>query len=136
MERLIRKTLNTRIAPMIYIMMGVSIIIGFCFGSGLLVGNAESVLYSAGVLVNRELWGWILFTTATVAEVGFILDDDALISLGGISGFCAWLFACIALVTQAHWYILMTVGLFHLLFHGYVVLACSTGVLRRQPIPD
>lgn len=134
LDNLIRKSLTPRIAPMVYIMMGVSAIIGFCFSTGFLVGVSESVLYTAGVLVNKELWGFILFITAMTAEVGFITGRDSLISLGGIAGFCAWLFACIALVLASHWYILLTVGLFHLLFHGYVVLATALGALRRQPI--
>lgn len=119
---------------MIYVMMGVSMVIGFFFATGLLVGEAESVLYTAGVLVHKQVWGAVLFATALTAEVGFITDRDSLISLGGIAGFMAWLFACIALATQAHWYIFITVGLFHLLFHGYVVLATALGYLRRQPL--
>lgn len=134
LDKVIRKSLNTRIAPMIYIMMGVSVIIGFCFGTGLLVGTSESVLYTTGVLVHKQAWGAVLFFTALTAEIGFFIGKDSLISIGGVSGFCAWLFACIALTLSAHWYILLTVGLFHLLFHGYIVLATALGVLRRQPI--
>lgn len=119
---------------MIYIMMGVSVIIGFCFATGLLVGTSESVLYTTGVLVHKQMWGAVLFATALTAEVGFFLGRDSMISIGGISGFCAWLFACIALTMASHWYILLTVGLFHLLFHGYVVLSTALGVIRREPI--
>lgn len=119
---------------MIYIMMGVSVFIGFCFGFNILVANSESILYSAGVLVHKQIWGLVLLCTSTLAEIGFITDNDSLIKLGGTSGFMAWLFACIALGLQGNWYVLVSVGLFHLLFHGYVVLATSLGYIRRQPI--
>ena len=119
---------------MVYVMMSVSVIIGFCFMTGLLVGASESVLYTTGVLVHKQTWGAVLFVTAMTAELGFIFEKDSMISIGGISGFMAWLFACIALVAQAHWYVLLTVGLLHLLFHGYVVLATALGALRRHPI--
>lgn len=130
----IHKTLTPEIAPMVYIMMGVSVVIGFCFATGFWMGSAESILWGTGVLVDKQLWGMVLFATALTAEVGFITKSDTLISIGGVAGFCAWLFACINLLMAAHWYILVTVGLFHLLFHGYVVLASSLGYLRRAPI--
>ena len=129
--KLIHKSLTTSIAPMIYIMMGVSVVIGFCFATGFLMGGAESVLWGTGVLVDKNLWGMVLFITATIAEVGFFTDNDSLISLGGIAGFCAWAFASITLFMAGHFYVLITVALFHLLFHGYVVLATSLGYLRR-----
>ena len=119
---------------MVYIMMAVSMVIGFCFATGFVMSGAESVLYSTGVLFDKQLWGAILFCTSTIAEVGFFTDNDTLIAIGGIAGFCAWLFASVALVMGAHWYILVTVGLLHLLFHGYVVLATSLGYLRSHPI--
>lgn len=121
---------------MIYIMMGVSVFIGFTFATGLLVGNAESVLYSTGVLIHKHLWGAILFSTALCAEIGFIINNKSLINIGGIAGFMAWLFASVSLALASHWYVLVTVSLFHLLFHGYVVLANSLGYLRRAPLSD
>lgn len=132
--QLIHKTLTPRIAPMIYVMMGVSAFIGFAFATGLWVGPGESVLYSVGVLVNKQIWGAALLITASIAEVGFITDNDRLIQLGGLWGFMLWLFACIALFMAAQWYVLVAVGLFHLIFHGYVVLATSLGYIRRSPI--
>jgi uncharacterized membrane protein len=130
---LVHKTLNSRIAPKIYIMMFVSVFIGFCFATGLGVAGTESILYSTGVLVNKQAWGLILFSTATIAEIGLLTNNETLINIGGISGFMAWLFACIALTMAGHWYILVSVALFHLLFHGYVVLATSLGYIYRRP---
>ena len=134
LSTLIHKTLTPQIAPMVYIMMGVSVLIGFFFATGLFLGPGESVLYAVGVLFPKHLWGLVLFCTSVTAEIGFIFDNDALISFGGIAGFMAWLFACIALFMGGFWYVLITVGIFHLLFHGYVVLATSLGYLRRTPI--
>lgn len=122
------------IAPMIYVMMGVSVFIGFAFMTGFLASQAESILYSVGVLVNKQVWGAALFTTASIAEVGFITDNDRLIQLGGLWGFMLWLFACIALAMHGQWYVFIAVGCFHLIFHGYVVLATSLGYIRRPPI--
>lgn len=129
---LIYKSLTTNISPMLYILMGVSVFIGFCFGTGVLVGGSESVLYTSGVLVHKQAWGYVLFCTSTLAEIGFVKDSDTLIKLGGITGFMAWLFACIALVLQSNFYVLITVGLLHLLFHGYIVLATSLDFIRRN----
>lgn len=141
MSRLLRfidLTLDTRIAPMVYIIMGVSVIIGFCFATGFLMvpSGSESVLYDTGVLVHRQLWGAVLFCTATAAEFGFIFKKPALMKLGGIAGFMAWLFAAVALTLAGHYYILLTVAMLHLLFHGYVYLATSTGYIYRQRIED
>jgi predicted membrane channel-forming protein YqfA (hemolysin III family) len=122
------------IAPMIYVMMGVSVFIGFAFMTGFLASPAESILYSVGVLVHKQVWGAALFTTASIAEVGFITDNDRLIQLGGLWGFMLWLFACIALAMDGQWYVFIAVGCFHLIFHGYVVLATSLGYIRRPPI--
>lgn len=128
---LVMKTLSTKIAPMVYIMMFVSVFIGFCFMTGLLVAGAESVLYDTGVLVHRQIWGGVLFVTATTAMTGFITKTAWMIESGGIAGFMAWLFASISLIIEAHFYILVSVALFHLLFHGYVYLASRTGLLYR-----
>lgn len=130
---LIYKTLTPEISPMVYIMMGVSVFIGFCFFTGFLASGAESVLYDTGVLVHKKLWGLCLFTTATIAEFGMIFNHDSLITIGGITGFMAWCFAAISLAMASHWYILFSVAIFHLLFHGYVVLATSLGLIRRVP---
>lgn len=129
---LIHKSLTTKIAPIVYIMMGVSMFIGFCFMTDLLVGSSESILYDTGVLVHKQAWGALLFLTATCAEAGFFLKKHGLILLGGMSGFMAWAFASVALFMEQHWYILISVALFHLLFHGYVYLAQSLGVLERS----
>lgn len=130
----IYRTLTPRIAPMVYIMMGVSVFIGFCFMTNTLVAESESILYDTGVLVDKQIWGGILFGTATCAELGFFLKHKGLILLGGIAGFMAWLFASISLVMEDHWYILISVAMFHLLFHGYVYLAGSLDLLEREPV--
>ena len=130
----VHRTLTPTIAPMVYVMMGVSVFIGFCFATGLFVGPTESIVYSVGVLVDKQAWGAALFATSLLAEVGFITDSDRLIQLGGLWGFMLWLFACIALFMSNQFYILIAVGLFHLVFHGYVVLATSLGYIRRRPV--
>lgn len=133
---IIEKTLNTEIAPMVYVMMFVNVIIGFCFLTGLGMGGAgiESVLYNAGVLLNKAIWGGILMSTASTAFIGMIIKNPSMMQLGGIAGFMVWLFASISLFMNGHWYVLSTVALFHLLFHGYVYLATTTGHIFREPI--
>lgn len=128
------RTLTPRIAPMVYIMMMVSVFIGFCFMTGLLMGGGESVLYNTDILFDRNLWGLLLFFSASTAEIGFYTKKKAWIMAGGMVGFLLWLFACIGLFMAAHWYALITFGLFHLLFHGYVYLASSLNVLERTHI--
>lgn len=119
---------------MVWVMMCVSVIIGFFFMTGLAVSPAESILYGAGTLLPKGMWGTALFITASTAVIGFILDSDKLIVAGGLWGFMVWAFACIALALVGQWYVFITVTLFHLLFHGYVVLATSLGYLRRSPL--
>lgn len=125
------KTLTPRVAPMVYVMMAVSAFIGFCFMTNTWVGGAESILYDSGVLVHKRLWGAVLFTAAASAEVGFVLKNRAVVLASSMVGFMAWLFASIATIDDAHWYILISVTGLHLVFHGYVYLAASLGVLER-----
>lgn len=128
---LVYKSLTTNIAPMVYIMMFVNILIGLFFATGWFMAGNESILYNTGVLVDRQIWGAALLTTATIAEVGFIKKNPKMIEVGGIAGFALWAFASISLLIASHWYLLFTISLFHLLFHGYVVLASSTNVIQR-----
>lgn len=119
---------------MVWVMMSVSVLIGFFFMTGLLVSPAESILFGAGTLLPKGMWGTALFLTASMAMVGFIRDDDKFIVAGGLWGFMVWAFACIALALAGQWYVFITVGLFHLIFHAYVVLATSLGYIRRSPV--
>lgn len=128
----IHRSLTTRVAPMVYIMMGVSVFIGFCFGTGIFMASVESILYTSGVLLPRQTWGTILLLTALLAEVGFLTKNLSLIKVGGLAGFAMWLLASIELALDGHWYVFVTVGMLHLLFHGYVYLAASMGVLERS----
>lgn len=127
----IYKTLTPSVPPMAYILMGISVFIGFCFATDSLLAGSESVLYDTGVLVHKRVWGAALFFTASCAELGFIFKKRVLILLGGMTGFMAWTFASIALFLDRHWYILVSVALLHLLFHGYVYLATALSVLDR-----
>ena len=119
---------------MVYIMMFVSVLIGFFFCTGLLVGNGESILFTSGTLINTRLWGCLLLITASCAEVGFFFKNFRLISYGGLGGFMMWLMAAIDLAISGHAYALVTFALLHMLFHGYVYLSSSLGVLEREAI--
>lgn len=128
------RTLTPRIAPMVYIMMAVSAFIGLCFCTGLFVGHGESILYMTQILVDKTLWGLLLFVSGVVAEIGFFKKMPRLVKAGSMGGFLLWLFASIGLIIASHWYALITLGLFQLAFHGYVYLAESLGVLERSAI--
>ena len=54
---LVYKSLTTNIAPMVYIMMFVNILIGLFFATGWFMAGNESILYNTGVLVDRQIWG-------------------------------------------------------------------------------
>lgn len=132
---LLIKSLTTRVAPMVYIMMFVSVVIGFCFMTNTFVDSGESVLFNAeSHIVPVDVWGAMLFCTASVCEFGLLFKKWELVGLGGMGGFALWLMASIDLFQNAHWYAFMVLGMFHLLFHGYVYLAASLGVLERQAI--
>jgi hypothetical protein len=118
---------------MVYIMMGVSIFVGFCFFTGYLVGDS-SILYKVGVLLERNIWGAVLFLAAGLAEYGMIFKQRMAIVYGSLIGFMVWLFACISLVLEHEWYVFVTFTAFHLVFHGYVYLASSLNILEREPV--
>lgn len=134
MTKMIVKSLTTKIAPMVYIMMFVSVFVGFCFATGFLVGGGESVMFRSGTLISTTLWGCLLLVTATAAEIGFFTKRYKLISFGGLGGFMVWLLAAIDLAISSHPYALVSFALFHMVFHGYVYLAASLGVLQRESI--
>lgn len=125
------KALNIDISPAIYLAMGVSLFIGFCFCTGLFISFDQSVLYSSGVVVNRNIWGGVLFLTSSIATIGFIRKNYKWISFGGMFGFMTWLFACLALLLAGHVYVFFSVGFFHLAFHVYIFLAGSLKTLER-----
>ena len=125
------KSLTGRISPMVYVMMFVSVIIGFFFATGFDMGLSESILYSTGVLIHRGWWGLALLITASIAEIGFFVKDRTLIGAGAIGGFSLWAFAAFSSLLAGHMFILLSPALFHLVFHGYVILASSLNVLER-----
>lgn len=131
MTNILSRFLTGGVSPVVYILMFMSSFIGFCFMTGLVIGGGDSVLYGSGVLVDRVIWGALLHFTATAALFGLITRKDYLISLGGITGFMLWTFACISLAMTANWYGVVTLGLLHVSFHAYVVLANSLGYLYR-----
>ena len=131
---LIIKSLTPRIAPMVWVTMFVSVIIGFCFATGFLVGAGQSVLFTSGVLIPRHAWGVLLFVSSVVCEVGFATKKLKIVSLGGFVNFVLWLFASISLAVSGFHFALLTAGIFHTIFNGYVYLASSLGVLERESI--
>jgi len=119
---------------MVYIMMFVSVFVGFCFCTGFLVSGGESIMFRSGTLISTTLWGMLLFCTATAAEIGFYWKRNSLIAFGGLGGFMLWLLAGIDLAMSGHPYALISFALFHMVFHGYVYLSASLGVLERESI--
>jgi hypothetical protein len=126
------RALSGEVSPMVYIMMGVNVLIGLFFVSGF--DMSDSVLYETGVLVDPTLWGGVLLITSAAAIYGMTRKKESLISFGGIVGFMAWKFALISLAIGANWYVMLTIALFHLLFHAYVFLAVATDNLFRESI--
>lgn len=134
MINLINKSLNTTIAPMVYIMMFMSLIIGLNFAYG---SVEDSILYhTVFVGVAKSTWGIILTVAATLCLSGFVSSNKSLISVGSAAGFATWIYATVLLVMAGHYYIAITVGAFHALFMGYVFLATSMGYLWRQPLDE
>lgn len=124
------RMLTANVSPLMYFLVGVSQFIGFCFFTGLLVGNTESILYQTGTLFDSSIWGLLLLIAASLLQVGLCTRAKFLISLGGMSGFLLWTSASIDLAVTGHWYILVTVGLLHTIFHVYIYLVSSLGHLQ------
>jgi hypothetical protein len=130
----LQKSLTTRIAPMVYVLMAINILIGIFFATGIVVGGTESVLYNTGVLVNRAAWGAMLLTTSGIGMYGLIKGQEWAMSLSGIAGAMLWLFAAISVALAAHWYIFITITTLHFLFHVYVYLGTTTGTIFRTTV--
>ena len=128
---IIHKILNVRISPVIYMMVLASVIIGFFFATGFLVGNTESVLYSSGVLLNKQIWGGILLISSILSLYGLRSRRKEIMTTASSVSAMLWMFACISLLIQAHFYVLFGVYLVHLLCHIYIYLASSLGYLER-----
>lgn len=128
------KTLTTNVAPMVYIMMFVSAFIGFCFATGLLLGPAQSILYTTAILLDKQLWGVLVCLGSLIAEWGFYKRNRGVVMVGSFIAFCLWLFAGIGLFLAGHYYVFITLALFQLLFQGYVYLSASLDVLERESI--
>jgi hypothetical protein len=116
---------------MVYIMMGVNVLIGLFFVTGFDMGSGDSILYSSGVLVDPVVWGVVLLVTSLIGLYGLAKGQAWATRTSGLGGSLLWLFASISLLQAAHWYILLTIGLFHLCFHIYILLATATGSLYR-----
>lgn len=130
------KTLTPRVAPMVYVMMGVSVFIGLCFYTGWLVENGESILFANGAVIPVKEWGGLLFLAAGLSEIGLIAKWWSLVTWGSLAAFALWLLATIDLAQGNHWYTFIVLGLFHMFFQGYVYLAASVGVLERGSYRD
>jgi hypothetical protein len=139
MERItaaLRRFLTPRVSPMVYTMMAVSIFIGFCFSTGLLVQNGESLLFSNGAIIPIRQWGGLLFLATFVAEIGLAIKHWGLVSTGAFFAFGLWLLASIDLTMNHHWYALVILGVFHMVFQAYVYLGASIGILERTSHND
>jgi hypothetical protein len=55
---------------------------------------------------------------------------------GSFFGFCAWLFATIALVQDHNWFGVILLGSFNLIFQGYIYLASAIDVINRRALSD
>ena len=120
------------ITPMNYVMIVINIGIGLMFLTGIFVGDGESVLYSAGVLVERHLWGGLLLVSSSFSFYGMAADKTSFIRLSGLTGFLLWMFASLSLALDGYWYIFITVGMLHTLFHIHLYLSVVTDTLFRR----
>lgn len=130
------KSLTTQIAPMVYVMMGVSVVIGFCFSTGALVDNGRSKLFAAGAFIPSTAWGCMLFLVAGISLIGMITKHPAPVKTGSLFGFMLWLLATINLAYTHNYYGFLILGLFHTIFQGYVYLSSSLGVLEREALTN
>lgn len=131
MKTFIENTLAPRsgVNPLVYILLAVSFIIGLCFTPIVGLEPSESILYGVTFLFSKGLWGGLLVLSSVVSIVGLAFKKEGVFFIGGMMGFLLWLFACISLFLAGQWYVLMTVGVLHLLFHGYIYLGASTGLI-------
>lgn len=133
-QSLIWKSLTTKIAPLVYVFMVVSMFRGMGF---ILPGldPSESVLYASGTIIDPAIWGWGLTIAAGLGLLGLIKKWREVILVGTFGAFVFWTFAAIALAMEGNWYVMLSVALFHMLYHGYVYLTTSLGLIERQSIP-
>jgi hypothetical protein len=133
-KELVIRALTPRISPMVYVMEFISVIIGFCFFTHFLVGHGESVLFANGALIPIDIWGGLLFFVGVITETGLYKKVWPMVSFGGLGGFALWLLATIDLLMHGHFYAVLVLSGFHMVFQAYIYLASSLGVLERQAI--
>lgn len=132
---LIRASLDTFVSPMVYIMAGVSVIIGFCYA--FLPGLPDiqnSLLYKHEVYTGFSVWGVVLMVSAIACIVGMASKYRWLLEPGAFFAFLMWVFASITYFTNGFYFAFLTYSLFHMLFYGYVYLSSSLGLIRRIAI--
>lgn len=117
--------------PFVYILLAVSFFIGLAFSPLLPLEATESILYGVTFIFSKGIWGTLLLGSTILSFTGIFLKKENIFFVGGMTGFMLWLFACIALIMAGQWYVFVTVGLLHLLFHGYLYLGASTGLIFR-----
>lgn len=132
MRTTIYNSLNARINPVLYIVVGVGIFIGLSFAQPILVNVDASILYQSGVLIDREVWGMLLAITASTTMAGLITKKNQILAAGSFASFILWAMAGIELALNGFWYVMVTVALLHLLTNGYIYLATSLGILKRN----
>jgi len=131
MRNFVRDTLAppNGLNPLVYILLAVSLVIGICFTPLIPLAPEESILYGVTFLFSKGVWGGLLVISTIISFVGLHTKRENLFFIGGMTGFLLWLFACISLFLAGQWYVLATVGLLHLLFHGYLYLGATTGLI-------
>lgn len=129
----LHKMLNGSISPMVYVMTSISIITGAAYSFlPFLPDIQRSILFNYGVAMGINVWGMLLLVGSIVVLIGCIYKHDKMIKIGSMVSFMMWLFATATYFTNAFYFVVVTYGLFHILFYVYLYLATSLGYIRRR----
>src|SRR6476469_10668644 len=94
MGNLIRRSLDTSVSPMVYVMTFVSVITGLGFVFGEHIREVQhSLLFQYGVAFDFNMWGFFLAIGAGLVLAGLLFKKRGLVEPGSMLCFLMWCFA-------------------------------------------
>lgn len=130
LQKILDRTLNTRITPLAYLIAALGIIRGLAFT---VFQNAEgvtnTVLYKVGPVIPLTLWGIIVLASSVVLLYGMITKTTEMVGIGAMGMFMTWVLTAITYGINGYWPFLFPSAIIYTLVHGYFFLAASLGRL-------
>lgn len=126
------RALTATVPPIYFVILFVDLMIGGMFVTGWMMGTTESILYTSGVLIDRQLWGGLLVVAASLTIYGLIIRSSRAVRIGSLAATLLWFFAGASLILTSHIYVFIAVVTVQGAFHTFLYLLASVGGLFRR----